>query len=80
MTTKFVQCGIVDRSGHGVSKIVKVYSREVLKFLGVWIMVTIPFDRKGFNVYKDFTINFTENEKKVISLLIKNKLFLGNIL
>lgn len=53
----------------GVSKVVKVYGREALKFLGVWIMITIPFDRKGFNVYKDFTINFTENEKKVISLI-----------
>lgn len=72
----FVQCGIVDRSGHGVPKVVKVYGREAFKFLGVGIMVTIPFDKKGFNVNKDFTINFTinftENEKKVLSLIKTN--------
>lgn len=72
----FVQCGIVDRSGHGVPKVVKAYGRESFKFLGVGIMVTIPFDKKGFNVNKDFTINFTinftENEKKVISLIKTN--------
>ncbi len=31
----FVQCGIVDRSGHGVLKVVKAYGREAFKFLGV---------------------------------------------
>lgn len=39
-------------------------------------MVTIPFDKKGFNVNNDFTINFTinftESEKKVISLIKAN--------
>ncbi len=68
----FVQCGIVDRSGHGVSKAVKTYGREVFEFLSVGIMVTIPFDRKGFNVNNDFTINFTESENKVISLIKAN--------
>ena len=72
----FVQCGIVDRSGHGVPKVVKTYGREVFEFLSVGIMVTIPFDRKGFNVNNDFTINFTikftESEKKVISLIKAN--------
>lgn len=72
----FVQCGIVDRFGYGVPKVVKVYGREAFKFLGVGIMVTIPFDKKGFNVNKDFTINFTinftENEKKVLSLIKTN--------
>ena len=57
----FVQCGIVDRSGHGVPKVVKTYGREVFEFLSVGIMVTIPFDRKGFNVNNDFTINLTIN-------------------
>ena len=72
----FVQCGIVDRSGHGVPKVVKTYGRGVFEFLSVGIMVTIPFDRKGFNVNNDFTINFTinftESEKKVISLIKVN--------
>ena len=72
----FVQCGIVDRSGHGVPKVVKTYGREVFEFLSVGIIATIPFDRKGFNVNNDFTINFTinftESEKKVISLIKAN--------
>ena len=42
----FVQCDIVDRSGHGVPKVVKAYGREAFRFLGVGIMVTIPFDKK----------------------------------
>lgn len=57
----FVQCDIVDRSGHGVPKVVNAYGREAFKFLGVGIMVTIPFDRKGFNTKANFTQNFTEN-------------------
>lgn len=57
----FVQCGIVDRSGHGVPKVVKTYGREVFEFLSVRIMTTIPSDRKCFNVNNDFTINFTIN-------------------
>lgn len=31
-------------------------------------MVTIPFDKKGFNT----TDNFTENERKIIKLIQKN--------
>lgn len=68
----FVQCDIVDRSGHGVPKVVKAYGREAFRFLGDGIMVTIPFDKKSFNVNKDFTINFTENEKKVMNLIKEN--------
>ena len=54
-------------------KIVKVYGREAFKFLEVWIMVTIPFDKKGFNAKEDCTVNctvnFTVNETKVLNLL-----------
>ena len=42
----FVQCDIVDRSVHGVPKVVKAYGKEAFRFLGVGIMVTIPFDKK----------------------------------
>ena len=75
----FVQCDIVDRSGHGVPKVVNAYGRKAFKFLGVGIMVTIPFDRKGFNTKANFTDNFTdnftenftENERKIIKLIQK---------
>ena len=39
-------CRIVERSGHGVPKVVKAYGREAFRFLGFGIMVTIPFDKK----------------------------------
>ena len=54
------------------SLVFKAYGREVFEFLSVGITVTIPFDRKGFNVNNDFTINFTESEKKIISLIEAN--------
>ena len=61
----YKSANIVDRSGHGVPKVVKAYGREAFRFLGVGIMVTIPFDKKSFNVNNEFTINFTENEKRL---------------
>lgn len=62
----YKSANIVDCSDHGVvHKVVKAYGRETFRFLGVGIMVTIPFDKKSFNVNNDFTINFTENEKKL---------------
>ena len=65
----FVQCGIVDRAGHGVPKVVKAYGRDAFKFLGSGILVTIPFDKTGFTVQGSFTENFKENEKKIIYIL-----------
>ena len=59
----FAQCGIVDRSGHGVPKVVKAYGKEAFKFLGVGIMVTIPFDKKGFPVEEESTLNGKINGK-----------------
>ena len=72
----FVQCDIVDRSGHGVPKVVKAYGREAFRFLGVGIMVTIPFDKKGFNAKDDCivncTVNCTVNEAKILNLINEN--------
>ena len=68
----FVQCDIVDRSGHGVPKVVKTYGRGAFRFLGVGIMVTIPFDKKGFNAKDDCTVNCTVNETKVLNLINEN--------
>ena len=41
----FIQCGFVDKSGHGVPEIVEKYGRQAFKFLGYEIQVTIPFNR-----------------------------------
>ena len=57
-------------------KIRKIIKIETFKYFAIGIMMNIPFDENGFNVNKDFTINFTinfeENEKKVISLIKTN--------
>lgn len=45
----FMQCGIVDRSGHGVPLIVDKYGREAIRVHDSGIIVTIPFDKTGFN-------------------------------
>ena len=35
-------------------------------------MVTIPFDKKGFNAKDDCTVNCTVNETKVLNLINEN--------
>lgn len=45
----FKSCRIVERSGHGVPEVVKVYGKGAYKFLINTITVTIPFDKTGFS-------------------------------
>ena len=45
----FKSCRIVERSGHGVPEVVKVYGKNAYKFSTNTITVTIPFDKKGFD-------------------------------
>ena len=59
----FLQCDIVDQSGHGVPIIVREYGEKAYKFSESSITVTIPFDRTGFNV---------ENTQEKILILIKS--------
>lgn len=50
----FLQCNIVEHSGHGVPIIVREYGEKAYEFSESFITVTIPFDRIGFesqNVY-----------------------------
>lgn len=35
-------------------------------------MVTIPFDKKGFNAKDDCTVNCTVNEAKILNLINEN--------
>lgn len=55
-----MQCDIVDRSGHGVPEVVKVYGKNAYKFSTNTITVIIPFDKTGFG--QDGTINGTVND------------------
>ena len=82
----FLQCGLTDRSGHGVPRIVSAYGREAFRFLGSGILVTIPFDKAGFDSYEDRyqTPSYTsrsfknsysktkEREEKICNLLKEN--------
>lgn len=45
----FKSCRIVERSGHGVPEVVKVYGKGAFKFSINTITVTIPFDKTGFS-------------------------------
>lgn len=44
----FLQCHIVEQTGHGVPIVVSKYGRNAYRFSKSMITVTIPFDRKGF--------------------------------
>lgn len=44
----FKSCRIVERSGHGVPEVVKVYGKGAYKFSINTITVAIPFDKTGF--------------------------------
>ena len=56
----FKSCRIVERSGHGVPEVVKVYGKSAYKFSTNTITVTIPFDKTGFG--QDGTVNGTVND------------------
>lgn len=57
----FIQCGFVDRSGHGVPLIVERYGRGAFKFLRYGIQVTIPFDRRELSSPKPDTDTDTDD-------------------
>ena len=44
----FKSCRIVERSGHGVPEVAKVYGKGAYKFSINTITVAIPFDKTGF--------------------------------
>lgn len=67
----FLQCDIVDQSGHGVPIIVREYGEKAYKFSENSITVIISFDRTGFesqNVHQ----NVHQNSLDIIKELIKN--------
>lgn len=61
----FLQCGIVEHSGHGVPIVVKEYGEQAYLFSKNMITVTIPFNKKK-NVGVNASIKLTETQKKYI--------------
>ena len=55
-------CHIVDRSGHGVPDVTTVYGKSAYKFSKNTIIVTIPFDKHGFE--ENQTLTFNRNNQK----------------
>ena len=74
----FKSCRIVERSGHGVPEVVKVYGKSAYKFSTNTITVTIPFDKTGFN--KDGTVNGNVNGNVNVSLLSKSEKQIINVI
>lgn len=80
----FLQCGIVEQSGHGVPLVVREYGEQAYKFDKNMITVVIPFDKNGFNkenTVEKSTVNSTVNstvklnktEQSIIELIQENE-------
>ena len=74
----FLQCHIVEQTGHGVPKVVRKYGAKAYDFGTSTIAVTIPFDRSGFkNKQENATVNatakLTNTEKAILSLISEDK-------
>lgn len=63
----FIQCDIVEHSGHGVPIVVREYGEKAYKFNENSIIVTIPFDKTGFD-----SQNAHQNSLIIIKNLIEN--------
>ena len=66
----FLQCGIVEQSGHGVPIIVREYGENAYRFSESSITVVIPFDKKGFEEQKEnATTQETTQETTQVKIL-----------
>ncbi len=70
----FLQCHIVEQTGHGVPKVVRKYGAKAYDFGTSTITVTIPFDRSGFedkreNATVNATVKLSETEKAILRLV-----------
>lgn len=69
----FLQCKVVDQSGHGVPTIVDIYGEDAYEFSDDSITVTIPFDKIGFdghNVHQN--VHQKNNLEKIIEMVKEN--------
>ena len=74
----FLQCEIVEQSGHGVPLIVDEYSEKAFDICEDSITVTIPFDKKGFdntenfqNVCVNVCVNLNKTQNEIYILINK---------
>lgn len=72
----FLQCHIVEQTGHGVSKIVKRYGPKSYEFGTSMITVTIPFAKNSFdcdennnNVLQNATVKLNATEEAILKIV-----------
>lgn len=73
----FLQCGIVEHSGHGVPIVVREYGEKAYTFSENMITVTIPFDKPEIksgvvNGVVNEVVNLSNREKSVVAEIEKN--------
>lgn len=65
----FIQLGLIEQTGHGVSIVTKQYGKEAFEFLDNFLRVTIPFNYKIEKTTQETT---QETSEKIIRLLKAN--------
>ena len=71
----FLQCHIVEQTGHGVPKVVSKYGIDAYDFGTSTITVTIPFEKKGFdkqNAPVNAPVKLSASEKEILELIASN--------
>ena len=70
----FLQCGIVEHSGHGVPIVVKEYGEKAYSFSQNMITVTIPFNRpkQVVNAPVNAPVKLTATQANILNLIRKD--------
>lgn len=70
LTRIFIQLGLIEQTGYGVSVVTEQYGKEAFEFLDNFLRVTIPFNYKMEETTTQKTTQKTE--EKLIELLKSN--------
>lgn len=68
----FLQCGIVEQSGHGVPIVVKQYGENAYEFSENMIKVTIPFNKSKKGVASKVAGKLNATQEKIVNLMLDN--------
>lgn len=68
----FKDLDLIERTGHGVPKIVGKYGKDIFKISKNTVRIFIPLDKKLLENLDDSIIDLNENEIKVLRLLEEN--------
>lgn len=68
----FLQCGIVEQSGHGVPIVVKQYGENAYEFSENMIKVTIPFNKSKKGVASKVAGKLNTTQERIVNLMLDN--------